>query len=146
MQKTNTEGLRRYTKGIYHKTLVNFRFIALLILACLVQQFSFATQENTFHLTNLSAENLINSYYEKGTAEHHESQLDLFIEAESEDEDEVHNEQVYLNGILPKNQTCNTLQYNHYINTLFLRLASTNLHKVELPYFILYHSWKSHLS
>jgi hypothetical protein len=145
MQKTNPNGLRRYTKGIPHKTLVNFRFIALLILACLHQQFSFATHENTFHLTNQSAATVINSYCEKGTAEHHNSQLDLFIEAESEDEDEVHNEQVYLNGFLSKSQTYNTLQYNDYIHTLFLRLASTNLHKVELPFFVLYHSWKSDL-
>lgn len=125
---------------------INFRFFGLLCITFLLQHLSFATLQNTFGFANLNSNITQNSYFEKGSAHHHDSEIDLFIEVESEDEDEVHNEHVNCKGCFCSNSTFNAFQYAGAINTLYLRLVLINQHKVELPFFVLYHSWKSHLA
>jgi hypothetical protein len=146
MQKKNTAVIMQLMKSMQHKKWINFRFIGLLCIAFLLQHLSFATLQNSFGFKNLNSGIAQNSYFEKGSTNHHDSELELFIEDASEEEDEVHSEQIVYNGYLSGNQTFNALHYTDAINTLYLRLASTNQHKVDLPFFLLYHSWKSHLA
>lgn len=146
MQKTNSVEKMHLMNGMQHMKSTNFRFISMLLIAFLLQHFSFATLQNSLGFSNLNSGTVLNSYFEKGTFAHQNSQLDIFIESESEDEDELHNMPVYLKGFISNHSDFKSLHYTGFINTLYLRLASSNLLKVELPYFILYHAWKSDLS
>lgn len=128
------------------KKMIKFRLVVLLCIAFLFQQVSFATEQNTFGLTNQHFGLNQNKYFEKGNTENQELQLHLVAEAESEDEDDVHNEQVNCNKFISSNQNLTSVHYTDIISTLFLKLASTNQHKVDLPFFILYHCWKSYLA
>lgn len=122
---------------------VNLRFIGLLIFISLFQLFSFATSQSTPELSKSRSGTIQNSYLEKTSVEHHQNQIGQFVEFE---EDEVQNEQVYLIASLTSNCNFNSNNYSILTNTLYLRLAFANLNKVELPFFVLYHSWKSDLS
>ena len=133
-------------KSIQHEKWINFRFIGLLCIAFLLQHLSFATLQNSFGFKNLNSGIAQNRYFEKSSTNQHDSELELFIEDTSEDEDEVHNEQIVYSRFFCGKQRFNVLHYNASINTLYLRLASTNQHKVDLPFFILFHSWKSDLA
>ena len=128
------------------KKMLNFRLVVLLCIAFLFQQVSFATEQNTIGLTNQHYGVTQNNYFEKGNTENQELQLHLVAEAESEDEDDVHNEQVVCNDFTSYIQNLTSVHYSDIINKLFLKLASTNQHKVDLPFFILYHCWKSYLA
>jgi len=128
------------------KKMLNFRLVVLLCIAFLFQQVSFATEQNKIGLTSQHFGINQNKYFEKGNTENQELQLHLVAEAESEDEDDVHNEQVNCNKFISSNQNLTSVHYTDIISTLFLKLASTNQHKVDLPFFILYHCWKSYLA
>ena len=128
------------------KKMFNFRLVVLLCIAFLFQQVSFATEQNKIGLTSQHFGINQNNYFEKGNTENQEPQLHLVAEAESEDEDDVHNEQVNCNKFISSNQNLTSVHYTDIISTLFLKLASTNQHKVDLPFFILYHCWKSYLA
>jgi hypothetical protein len=135
MQKKNTV-----------KIMFNFRFIGLLCIAFLLQHFSFATFQNNLGFNHLNSGIAQNNYFEKGSSEHQDLQLHLFVEAESEDEDDVHNKESDCNEFISSCQNSKIYRYTEAINKLSLKLVSTNQHKVDLPFFILYHSWKSHLA
>lgn len=122
---------------------VNLRFIVLLIFISLFQVFSFAPLQSTIGLSKPSSGTVQNSYFEQTSVEHQQSQIGLFIEFE---EDELQNEQVYLRALLSSNCNFNSNHHSVLTNTLYLRLAFANLSKVEMPFFVLYHSWKSDLS
>lgn len=130
-----------YSEGLKLMKKVNLRFIGLLIFISLFQHFSFANSQSTPELSISRSDTIQNSYLEKTSVEHHQNQIGLFVEFE---EDEVQNEQVYLRATLTSNFIANN--YSILTNTLYLSLAFANLNKVELPLFVLYHSWKSHLS
>ncbi len=133
-------------KSTQHKKLIHFRFIVLICIAFLFQHLSFDALPKSFGLTSLSSGVTQNNYFEKGTTDQQDPQLSLFVEAESEDEDDVHDEQEHVNGFIASYQTFHAFHHSDAINTLYLRLASNNQHKVDLPFFVLYHSWKSHLA
>jgi hypothetical protein len=128
------------------KKMINFRFIVLLCIAFLFQHLSFATEQKTDVFTSHPCGVTQNNYFEKGTAQNHSSQLHIVVEAESEDEDDVHNDQDVCNGLVSSNQNFKALYFANTFNALYLKLASNNQHKVDLPFFILYHCWKSHLA
>ncbi len=138
--------IKRHMKSTQLKRLINFRFIVLLCIAFLFQHLSFDTLQNSFGFTDLRSELTHNNYFETGTTDQQDPQISLFVEAESEDEDDVHDEQEHVNGFIASYQIFNVFHYSNVINTLSKRLASNNQHKVDLPFFILYHSWKSHLA
>ncbi len=146
MQKKHVEIIKHQMKSMQHKKWINIRFIILICIAFIFPQLAFTTQHKTVGFTNLSSGISQINYFEKATNSDQEPQLNLFVEAESEDEDDVHNEQVVSNGFNSANQNFKAVHYTVAINTLYLRLASCYLHKVDLPFFILYHSWKSHLA
>ena len=135
MQKKNT-----------FKIMVNFRFIGLLCFAFLLQHFSFAGLQNKFGFNILNASICQNNYFEKCSPKQQGSALEIFAELADEDEDEVHNEQDFYPIFNSGNQISNAEHYSNAINTLYLSLASCNQHKVNLPFFILFHSWKSDLA
>ncbi|MEY4057945.1 MAG: hypothetical protein EBU05_03530 [Chitinophagia bacterium] len=135
MQKKNTV-----------KIMVNFRFIGLLTIAFLLQHFSFAGLQNNFGFNHLNAGIVQNNYFEKGSPNQQGSALEIFAEVADEDEDEVHNEQDFYQVTNSSNQSSNAQHYSNAINTLYLSLASSNQHKVDVPFFILFHSWKSYLA
>jgi hypothetical protein len=135
MQKKNTV-----------KIMVNFRFIILLTIAFLLQHFSFAGLQNNFGLNHLNAGLVQNNYLEQGSPKQQGSALEMFAEVADEDEDEVNNEQDFCPVIHSSNQSSNAQHYSNAIHTLYLSLASNNQHKVDLPFFILFHSWKSDLA
>ena len=87
-----------------------------------------------------------NNYFEKGSPNQQGSALEIFAEVADEDEDEVHNEQDFYQVTNSSNQSSNAQHYSNAINTLYLSLASSNQHKVDVPFFILFHSWKSYLA
>lgn len=124
---------------------INTRFIGLLCVAFFLQHFSYATLQNNFALNTIRSEAKVNNYVEKAASEIPNLDINVFEEVESEDEDDIHNEQNVSNDLISFNQIFNTECYTDVINTLYLKLASTNQHKVDLPFFILYHSWKSEL-
>jgi hypothetical protein len=146
MQKEILMAIWGQLKGIHQKKWINFRFIGLLCFVFLLQQLSFATLQNNFQSNHLNSGILQNSYFEKGSANHQQSKLELFTEVFTEDEDEVHNEQGVYKVSNSGKQDFNTEHYSNAIHTLYLSLVSTNQHKVDLPFFILFHSWKSHLA
>ena len=146
MQKEILMAIWGQLKGIHQKKWINFHFIGLLCFAFLLQQLSFATLQNNFQSNHLNSGILQNSYFEKGSANHQQSKLELFTEVVTEDEDEVHNEQGVYKVSNSGKQDFNTEHYSNAIHTLYLSLVSTNQHKVDLPFFILFHSWKSHLA
>jgi hypothetical protein len=146
MQKDFLMAILVHIKSIYQKKWINFRFIGLLCIAFLLQHLSFATLQNSFGFKNLNSGIAQNRYFEKSSTNQHDGELELFMEDTSEDEDEVHNEQIVYSRFFCGKQSFNVLHYNASINTLYLRLASTNQHKVDLPFFILFHSWKSDLA
>ncbi|MEI8141649.1 MAG: hypothetical protein WCG90_02155 [Chitinophagia bacterium] len=135
MQKKNTV-----------KMLVKFRFIGMLLFICLLHQLAFATLQNTFGFSSLNSVTISNSYSEKSNLDLYNNQIDLFVESESEDEDELHHENDNSKNSFSNHCNCNSNHYSVLINTLYLRLASTNQSKIELPFFVLYHAWKSDLS
>ena len=135
MQKKNTV-----------KIMVNFRVIGLLLFICLLQHFSFATLQNRFGLNDLNSGIVQNSYSEKESAHHHDSALEIFAEITTEDEDEVHNEHGFYKMFNSGKQIFNMEHFSNAIHILYLSLASTNQRKVDLPFFILFHSWKSDLA
>jgi hypothetical protein len=135
-----------HKNNMQSKKMLNFRLVVLLCIAFLFQQVSFATEQNKIGLTSQHFGINQNKYFEKGNTENQELQLHLVAEAESEDEDDVHNEQVNCNKFISSNQNLTSVHYTDIISTLFLKLASTNQHKVDLPFFILYHCWKSYLA
>ena len=128
------------------KIMVNLCFISLLAIAFLLQYFSFASLQNNFGFTILNASIVQNNYFEKGSAHPQDGALDIFAEVTTEDEDEVHNEQDFYEAFNYSIQTSNAQHYSNAINTLYLSLASSNQHQVDLPFFILFHSWKSDLA
>ena len=146
MQKEILMAIWGQLKGIHQKKWINFRFIGLLCFVFLLQQLSFATLQNNFQSNHLNSGILQNSYFEKGSANHQQSKLELFTEVVTEDEDEVHKEQGVYKVSNSGKQDFNTEHYSNAIHTLYLSLVSTNQHKVDLPFFILFHSWKSHLA
>lgn len=146
MQKEILMAIWGQLKGIHQKKWINFRFIGLICFAFLLQQFSIDTLQNNFQFNHLNQGILQNSYFEKGNANHQESKLELFTEVLAEDEDEVHNEQCVYKVFNSDKQYFNTEHYSNAIHILYLSLASANQHKVDLPFFILFHSWKSHLA
>jgi len=125
---------------------INYRFIGLLIFVGLFQHFSFATLQNKLGFNNLNSGIVQNSFSEKGCAHQHDNTLEIFAEATAEDEDEIHNEQEFNKVFNSSNQTSIAQHYSNAIHILYLRLASTNQLKVDLPFFMLYNSWKSDLS
>jgi hypothetical protein len=141
MQIKNTVKIMHHSKGMKLMKKVNLRFIGLLIFISLFQQFSFPPSPNTPGLSKSISGTTQNAHFEKTSVKHHQSQIGLFVEFE---EDEVQNEQVYLRAALTSNFIANN--YSVLLNTLYLRLAFASLSKVELPLFVRYHSWKSHLS
>jgi len=138
--------VKRRMKSTPLKKLINFRFIALICIAFLFPQLAFTTLHKTVGYAHLSSGITQNNYFENGTTSDQEPQVNLFVEAESEDEDDVHDEQTVCNGSISSHQNFKIVHFTGTINTLYLRLAFSNLHKVELPFFILYHAWKSHLA
>lgn len=132
-----------HSKGMKLMKKVNVRFIGLLIFISLFQHFSFAPSPNTPGLSKSISATTQNSHFEKTSLKHHQSQIDLFVELE---EDEVQNEHVYLKTLLSSNCNFNSNHYSVLTNTLYLSLAFANLRKVETPFFVLHHSWKSDLS
>lgn len=133
MQKKNTV-----------KMMVKFRFIGMLLFICLLHQLAFATLQNTFGFSNLNSVPISNSYSEKSNLDLYNNQIDLFVE--SEDEDELHNEQSYLSAYSSNHYNYKSYHYTVLIKTQYLRLALANLLKAQLPFFMLYNSWKSDLS
>lgn len=132
-------------KGRLTKAPINFRLVSLLLIAIFLQHFAFATLQDSFGALHKNSTGIQTGYIEKGSIPLQGNQLDLYIELESSDEDEVHNEQTPLSGSIVKNYTLEGFHYSYFIHTLYLRLASSKRSKVELPYFVLYHSWKSDL-
>jgi len=126
--------------------MLNFRLIVLLCIAFLFQQVPFATTQDLLGFTKQQYGITSNNYFEKGSAEHQDLQLHLFVEAESEDEDDVHTKESDCNEFISSSRNSKIYHYTEAINKLSLKLISTNQHKVDLPFFILYHSWKSHLA
>ena len=124
---------------------INARFIGLLCVAFFLQHFSYATLQNNFALNTIRSEAKLNNYVEKAASEIPNLELNVFEEVESEDEDDIHHKQDVSNDLISFNQIFNTEYYSDVVNTLYLKLASTNQYKVDLPFFILYHSWKSEL-
>jgi hypothetical protein len=122
---------------------VNLHFIGLLIFISLFQPFSFAPSPITPGLSKQSSGTILYSSLKKPSAEHHQSQISLIVEFE---EDEVQNEHVYSRSSISSHFNFNSNHYSLLLNTLYLSLAFANLSKVELPLFVRYHSWKSHLS
>lgn len=122
---------------------VNLRFIGLLIFISLFQHFSFAPLQSTLGLSKSISGTTQNTHFEKTSVKHQQSQTDLFVEFE---EDEVQNEHDFSRSSLYTNWNFNSNHYSVLTNTLYLSLAFANLSKVELPLFVRYHSWKSHLS
>jgi hypothetical protein len=147
MQKEILMAIWGHMKGVHQKKWINFRFIGLLCFVFLLQQLSFATLQNNFQLNPLDQGVVLqNCYFEKGEANHQDSKIELFTEVVAEDEDEIHNEQGVCKVFNSGKQTFNIEHYSNAIHILYLSLASTNQHKVDLPFFILFHSWKSHLA
>ena len=144
--KKEEESIKRDMKSTQYKKLIHFRFIVLLSIGFLFQHLSFDTLPKNFGFSSSSFEVTQNNYFEKGTTDQHDPQINLFVEAESEDEDDVHDEKEQVNGFIACYQNFNAFHYSDAINTLYLSLASNNQHKVDLPFFVLYHSWKSHLA
>jgi len=132
-----------YSKGMKLLKKVNVRFIVLLIFISLFQHFSFAPSPNTPGLSKSISSAIQNSSFEKTSVKDHQSQIDLFVEFE---EDEPQNEHFYLKASHSINCNFNSTHYSVLTNTLYLRLAFANLNKVEMPFFVLHHSWKSELS
>ena len=128
------------------KIMVNFRFIGLLTIAFFLQHFSFAGLQHNFGFNHLNAGIVQNNYFEKGNPKQQGSAQEMFAEVADEDEDEVNNEQDFCPVINSSNQSSHAQHYSNAINTLYLSLASNNQHKVDLPFFILFHSWKSDLA
>ena len=135
MQKKNTV-----------KIMVNFRFISLLTIAFFLQHFSFAGLQNNFGFNILNTGIVQNNYFEKDNPKQQGSAIEMFAEVADEDEDEVHNEQNFCPVFNFSSQISNAEHYSNAINRLYLSLASNNQHKVDLPFFILFHSWKSDLA
>lgn len=146
MQKKHIEVIKRHMKSMQQKKLINFRFIVLICIAFVFPHLAFTTQQKTVGCTNLPSAVFQNNYFEQGSTDQHDPQISFFVEAESEDEDDVHDEHEHVNDFIASYQTFNAFYHSDAINTLYLRLASNNQHKVDLPFFILYHSWKSHLA
>ncbi len=130
-------------KGMKLMKKVNVRLIGLLIFISLFQHFSFAPLQSTLGLSKPSSSTIQNTHFEKNSVKHYQNQTDLFVEFE---EDELQNEHVYLKASLSSNWNFNSNHYSVLTNTLYLSLAFANLRKVEMPFFVLYHSWKSDLS
>ena len=143
MQIKNTVKIMHHSKGMKLMKKVNVRFIVLLIFVSLFQHFSFAPSQSTLRLSKSISGTIQNTHFEKTSVKHHQSQTDLFVEFE---EDELQNEHVYLKASLSSNCNFNSNHYSALTNTLYLSLAFANLSKVELPFFVLHHSWKSDLS
>ena len=143
MQIKNTVKTMRHSKGMKLMKKVNLHFIGLLIFMSLFQHFTFAPSPITPGLSKSSSGTALNSSIKKPSAEHHQSQISLIVEFE---EDEVQNEHDYSRSSLYSNWNFNSNHYSVLTNTLYLSLAFANLNKVELPLFVRYHSWKSHLS
>jgi hypothetical protein len=133
----------RHSKGMKLLKKVNVRFIGLLIFISLFQHFSFAPLQSTLGLSKSISGTTQNSHFEKTSVKHLQTQIDLFVEFE---EDEVQNEHVYLRESLSRSCNFNSNHYSVLTKTLYLSLAFANLRKVETPFFVLHHSWKSDLS
>jgi len=143
MQIKNTVKIMHHSKGMKLMKKLNLRFFGLLIFISLIQHFSFAPLQSTLGLSKSISGTTQNAHFEKTSVKHHQSQTDLFVEFE---EDEVQNEHVYLKASLSSNCNFNSNHYSVLSNTLYLSLAFANLSKVEMPFFVLHHSWKSELS
>ena len=143
MQIKNTVKKMHHSKGMKLMKKVNLHFIGLLIFISLFQHFSFAPSPITPGLSKSSSGTALNSSFKKPSTEHHQSQISLIVEFE---EDEVQNEHVYSRSSISSHFNFNSNHYSALTNTLYLSLAFANLSKVELPFFVLHHSWKSDLS
>lgn len=133
-------------KNLQQIKLFKIRCIVLIFVLVLFQHFSFATHQHNFQSTKLNRALNQNGCFEKEASDHQETQLQLIIDVEPEDEDEVQNEKAVCNEFISSNQYLKASNYSDAIYSLYLRLAFLDQHKVDLPFFILYHSWKSHLA
>jgi hypothetical protein len=144
MQKKNSFGIMHHIQNMKNLKKNNFLFIGILLFVLLIQHFSFANLKNTFEFINLNTGATSNNYFEKNSVDYPNNQIDLFVE--SEDEDETHNDYGYSRIFFSNNWNSKSHHYSVLINTLYLRLAYSNHSKIELPFFVLYHAWKSDLS
>ena len=145
MGNKNLIAIGQQMSVLHQKKWIRFRLIGLFCIAFLFQHFSYANLLPNFASNPLKIGLAQNKFFERNTSEIPYHQLNVFEEVESEDEDEVHNNQEVCNELISSNQSLQLVHYTSAINRLFLKLASNNQHKVDLPFFILYHSWKSEL-
>jgi hypothetical protein len=130
-------------KFIPVKPCFNFRFILLLAAIILVQQFSFAAHSIFFFHNNSTA---LYQYTEKKSGQNGSSRVSLGVDVELSDEDEVHDPQGYPERSLNSDEVIALRLYTLLINNHYLRLAWALRNQSDPPLFVLYHSWKAHLS
>jgi hypothetical protein len=121
------------------------RFIILLAVVFL-QQFSFGSSYYSGGLLGSPYHQTSACRVQHLPAQPDNPRLGPDIDIEIAEEDDDQHVQDQFNGGLPRKLVVGEIHYTSYLKSRYSRLARSADHQAELPFFILYHCWKSDLS
>jgi hypothetical protein len=144
MENMSTEPIKRTTPLANGKS-GTLRFMILLAVVFL-QQFSFGSSYYSGGLLGSPSHQTIASKVQQLPAQSDSPRLGPDIEIEIAEEDDDLHDQDQFNGGPARTLVVEEIHYTSYLKSRFSRLVRSADHQAELPFFILYHCWKSDLS
>jgi hypothetical protein len=145
MENMSSEPKHRIVRPAQTKPRRNFRFVVLLALIAFVQQFSFASLYHSFGFLETYSKLEASHQVQKAPTHPRDTRLGLNIDIEIAEEDDVQHSQDQCCDDVQRRQV-EELRYSSFLKSRYLRSGDFFTHKADLPFFILYHSWKSDLS
>lgn len=124
------------------------RFIGLLVVLILLQQTSpfFPFRDNQSSSSFSTTSSLNSHTFSQFPLPAHQAQHGIDMEVEVTEEDDLHHDVDHLSGTTAHKFSLEERLFTSFINSRYLTLASSLHSKVEVPYFILHHSWRNHIS
>ena len=144
------------SKTIQHKISFNSKSLNVLLISCFFIVVSFFHNQNSFLNFNKSISKKIDFFTDVKNANYPaqfhfstnplvESVINIDQLEDSEDENEQKGSQVNCADIL-QNFSKNEHNYSSILRSRYLQFALSFQKRSDIPYFILHHSWKAHLS
>lgn len=147
MQKLGTDSIKGELGISHSRSGIISRFIGLLFVLILLQQSS-----PIFSLAGLSSSSVSTT----SSANRHtfsefplpddQAQDEIEMAVEVTEEDDLHHDVDHIFTTTANKSSLQERLYTSFINSRYQTLASSLYSKVEVPYFILHHSWRNHIS
>ena len=151
MQIWDSQNKSLVTRGFSLKTFNLLRFLLIFISAVVLLQIlsfnvSASVNSNKIFTSSKSTEKLFSDKSVSSENPLHSGQSSNGVEAEVEpNEDDIHHNLSESSNSSVQKFILDELIYTSFIKSRYLRMASSIYRQAEVPYFVLYHSWKNYL-